>query len=235
MTLHPTQKNSSENQSIVEVQDAAPSTVTAASIPTSNQADDQELGALKDRIHWYQELLRSGKQPILFLPPLSQESTNLLDSGLQTIDTLGKKILAIKNEILLQHHEIRSRVEAIDRTEKVRLSINVQRAEDSVEQYTALLDSLLIEIKAEINALNEYRGLKEQTMVIAQLHEPSEFNALIAHKVGLVKKQIKRIDRDLDVSFSRYQFSFHNHRKQLANVEAVLAYNGHPEMGRQAH
>ncbi|MGD1997664.1 MAG: hypothetical protein PVJ92_01980 [Candidatus Dependentiae bacterium] len=202
--------------------DAAQATEEA---PELTEEQKEQAEATARTIKMLEELDKAGRKLVLFAPPMADATSATLDKTLSQLNVLSQKITGIKQEINAQHEEIRDRVTAVDKSELITVNIDVQRAEDSVKKYSDLLDRLLEEIGHEVRNLTNHRSLEKQTYLQAWKHEPSEFNAYINHKVGMVRKQSKRIERDLDVSYSRYKFSFENHRKQLTHVEALLKYN----------
>lgn len=211
-----------DNTEPTPIEAATETTMDAAEL-TDEQKKQAEATART--VKMLEELDKAGRKLIMFVPPMADKTASLLDKTLEQLNVLSLKINSIREEINAQHVEISDRVSAVDKSELITVNIDIKRAEDSVKKYSDLLDRLLEEIGYEVKNLTNHRALEKQTYLQAWKQEPSEFNAYINHKVGVVRKQSKRIERDLDVSYSRYKFSFQNHRKQLTHVEALLKYN----------
>ena len=203
--------------------------------PTEGGPSEEEQREAAARTQEMLEALhKAGRRLIRFSAPMLPETTQLLDRTLEQLEGLSAKITEIRTEIVAQHEEISGRVATVDASELVSVNIDVERAKESVNKYCGLLDRLLEEIGHEVTNLKRHRALEQDTYLQASQHEPAEFNAYMRHKVGVMRKQTKRIERDLDVSYSRYKFSFENHRKQLKHVEALLAYNKAVQKHREA-
>ena len=215
-------KSTPEIEASVEEATAAPEN-TAQTDQNPSEEEQREAAARTQEM--LEALHKAGRRLIRFSAPLHTDIAQLLDKTLDQLDALSAKITDIRTQIVAQHEEISGRVATVDASELVSVNIDVERAKESVNKYCGLLDRLLEEIGHEVANLKRHRALEQDTYVQAWQHEPAEFNAYMRHKVGVVRKQTKRIERDLDVSYSRYKFSFENHRKQLKQVEALLAYN----------
>lgn len=217
------QETTAQNTTEAPAVEAATETTMDAAELTDEQKAQAEATART--VKMLEELDKAGRKLIMFVPPMADATASLLDKTLEQLNTLSLKITGIREQINEQHVEICSRVDAVDKSELITVNIDTKRAAESVLKYSELLDRLLEEIGHEVSNLTNHRVLEKQTYLQAWKQEPSEFNAYIKHKVGVVRKQSKRIERDLDVSYSRYKFSFENHRKQLNHVEALLKYN----------
>lgn len=194
----------------------------AATEQSPSSQDQQAFEKTKERL---MQLAREGKKPLLFVPPLSTQSSVLLDTGLSQLAALKEKISDIQAKVGEQSAHIHERLQKLRDNPIIKIDAENKEAKASVEQYTQLLNRIAEEIDFESSLLTNYCSLEEQTVLPVWAYEPDDFDAYIKLKIGRVKKQIKKIERDLNVSFSRYQFSFDKQCKNLANMEALIAYN----------
>lgn len=191
---------------------------------TSEQAEQEkeEMERTREKL---MQLAREGKKPVLFTPPYSERSLKNLSLGKSQLAALTEKIGHIRTEVTSQSEQISARLAGLKDNPVVTVDSENKQAKESVAQYTALLNRILEEITFEISLLERYGSFEQKTVVPVWANEPSNFDDYIHFKVGMVKKQIKKIERDLSVSFSRYTFSFEKQSKNLENVEALVKYN----------
>lgn len=192
---------------------------------TTAEESTRDQKAIEQTKEKLMQLAREGKKPLLFTPPHSAQCLSLLDAGLNQLAALKAKISDIQTKVGEQSGHIDERLQKLKDNPIIKIDTENKEAKASVEQYTQLLTRIAEEIDFESGLLTNYRSLDSQTVLPVWAHEPDEFDAYIKAKIGRVKKQIKKIERDLNVSFSRYQFSFDKQCKNLTNMEALIAYN----------
>ena len=202
-------------------QDTSPAETPAAPEQETKELSPEEQET-RDKLI---QMMREGKKPVFFDPPHSPQALKLLDQSLARLDELSTKISGIRTEVNKQSEHISSRLKALEGNPVVTIDSENAESKKGVAQYTELLDRILEEITYEQERLNGYRTLDKKTIIPVWMAEPDAFDDYIRHKVNLVKKQIKKIERDLSVSFSRYQFSFEKRQENLAHIEALVAYN----------
>ena len=101
----------------------------------------------------------------------------------------------------------------------------MEKTQKGIDQYVELLDRILEETKQEETSLKSYITLEKATYIPIWLHEPDTFDAYAVYTEKRVKKQVKRIDKDLLVSSSRYKYSFDSQISRMENIEAFIAFN----------
>lgn len=187
----------------------------------------EELAAEKARQEAQEkitEMLRNGQKPVLFEPPLSSQHASAINFALSQLDTLRTKIEEARTQVKEQYEAIESRLDTLRKEEVIANNQTDQQAEESVKRYLGLLEKIITEIGYEKDLLHKYATLDTRTVIPVLLHEPNEFGPYLTHKINQVKKQAKKVERDLNVSFSRYQFSFSNQRNRLSHLEALVKY-----------
>ena len=205
-----------------EVTTQAESSEETSAQTEPSQAIDPELEKTKQMIARWAE---RGHKPILFDPPLSDTSSRIIQDAQAQLATLKEKIAAIHATVNEQHTHITQRLGKLKDNPVLTVDTENKQANESVTQYSKLLDRIVQEVEYEHSQLQRYADLDTKTALPVPFHEPDNFDGFIRSKVNRVKKQVKKIHRDLDVSSSRYSFSFEKQCKNLENIEAMVAYN----------
>lgn len=163
---------------------------------------------------------------LLFEPPLSDESRTHITEILAQLNDLVKDILGIKEAVLNQNSTIKARVLGLEEAGKeFDFSIDTEHADANIAQYTQLLERIIEEINLEKSKHEERLALRETTYIAALDSKATTFDQFIREDVSTAKKQVKKIRKDLNVSFSRYQISFQNQMARFARMEFVINYN----------
>jgi len=108
-----------------------------------------------------------------------------------------------------------------------------KKSEESVTQYAGLLDNIMVEIDSEISYFGLFLGEELPGQVVAWMSEPDDFIAYIKEKVRFIKKYVKSIRKDLNISFSRYNFGFQAQIKRILQVEVYVRYHENLEAQHQ--
>jgi hypothetical protein len=186
---------------------------------------DQQKAALS--AEEYQKFLvqleQAGKK-IIATKPLVAEELFLVQDLLNCLTQLQAEVL-VKRDAALQHSTlIKDKVQALIASGKVRINQDEYvQSEESVNQYAGLLDNIVNEVENEMNFFRRFTANAMPTQVVAWLHEPDDFNEFIKAKVKFVKKYVKSIKKDLNVSFSRYNFGFQSQISRITYVEKYVS------------
>jgi len=170
-----------------------------------------------------ERLATAGQKLLLFTPPTSQNSSNMLLYTVTLLKNLEEKIALIHSSVRTQHENLAKRIKKLEPEKEIRINIDLNQSQKSITKYTHLLDRILEEISHEKKTLQNYISLKQPTYLTVLIQDPDTFDAYVRTKTNRVKRQVKKIEKDLHISFSRYQFSFENHTKRLNQVESYLA------------
>ena len=168
------------------------------------------------------DLIKTGRKLVSFTPPLSGESAQRINTTLTLLKNLKEKISLFAAEVKDQSDTIAQRLEKLKDEPSLTLDIDIEQAGKSVEKYTGLLERINEEITHEEGRLASYAALEQPTLLPVYMQEPDDFDQFIAVNVNRIKKQSKKIEKDLMVSYSRYQFSFKGHLKQIEQVEKYV-------------
>lgn len=168
-----------------------------------------------------EKLAREGKKVIPFHPPHQDLTAKNLADAHKRLTELREKISKVKNDIILQDAEIRTRLERLRETKVFNIDTNFQNSAESIQKYTGLLSRIEEEVVFEDERISSYINLDKATFITVLINEPNDFESYIAGRISYIKKQVKKIEKDIHVSFSRYQFSFENQIKRIQYLESV--------------
>lgn len=161
---------------------------------------------------------------VLFIPPMNSQSSLLLEECQTRLAQLKNHILDVQKEVQSQNEEITQRLKAIEESKILKIAVDYTSSNESIKHYVSLLQEIMGEIDKEASIIEEYRSLHEETFLALEEGSFKDFDSFVREKVNDVKRQIKRIEKDVHVSFSRYKFSYDNHRKRLDYLENVVRY-----------
>ncbi len=172
-----------------------------------------------------QQLAAQGRKLIQFTPPLSNYAQKSLHEAKTKLEALNARIIEIQKEVSQQNETIKERVQPLKDSNMLNIQADFGSADESIQQYSTLLAQIVQEVNKEHAIVSDYEKLEKETLLPVSMSEADFFDGYIKNKVNKIKKQAKKIEKDLHVSFSRYQFSFENHMKRIQNLEAFVAYN----------
>lgn len=174
--------------------------------------------------------LAQANKKIISVTPLDAHDRNLVQEVVACLLELKNEVLAKRQESLRQSNFIKEKVNVLITSGKVQIHQDeYKKSEESVVQYAGLLDNIVAEIDSEINYFNLFTGNDLPGQVVAWAKEPDTFVEYIREKIRFIKKYVKSIRKDLNVSFSRYNFGFQAQIKRVLQVEAYVRYHEHLE------
>lgn len=189
--------------------------------------------------HFLDNLTKANKK-IILVKPLTVGDKRLVEDVLLCLIELKNDVLQKRDEAMRQSLFIKEKVGTLVTSGKVQIHQDEYRkSEESVTQYAGLLDNIIIEIDSEINYFGLFMGNDLPGQVVAWMSEPDDFFIYIKEKVRFIKKYVKSIRKDLNISFSRYNFGFQAQIKRILQVEAYIRYHENlelqPQEGATAH
>ena len=181
------------------------------------------------------KLAQEGKKTITVKPLLESEKSFIADV-LSCLKELKSEVLSKQHDAVGQSLFIKEKVSSLVTSGKVLIHQDeYKKSEESVTQYAGLLDNIVIEIDSECDFFNQLVSDSLPPLVIAWANEPDNFNDYVMKKVRFVKKYIKSIRKDLNISFSRYNFGFQAQFKRILHVVAYIRYHENAEFQSQEH
>lgn len=174
------------------------------------------------------ELVAAGKK-IIKKDEISVAATREISDVLELLATLRVDVMAKKEEALAKSAFIKQRVQALIDSGKVHIQQEeYEKSEESVQQYAQLLDSVIAEIEGELLVFKDFLNA-EIEYAFAYLHESNNFDQFLKNRIAFVRKYVKNIRKDLNVSYSRYSFGFEAQMKRILNVENFVRYQASQE------
>lgn len=161
------------------------------------------------------------------IPVVALGSNQLLvNEILQSLSQLGDEVLLKRDEAVKQSQAIKAKVAQLVESGKVHINQDeYHKSEESVIQYAGLLENIVNEITGEIAFFGLFASDKSPKHVVVWKEDPEDFVEFIKAKVRFIKKYIKSIRKDLNISFSRYNFGFQAQIKRILQVEAYIRYH----------
>ncbi|KKQ49047.1 MAG: hypothetical protein US69_C0010G0041 [candidate division TM6 bacterium GW2011_GWF2_38_10] len=167
--------------------------------------------------------IKDAHAKIIEVGPISSDIKKNFSSVALLIDNLIKQINQKRDGVISQISEIKKRVSGLMASGLVQIDENeYKKSEESVKQYTALLDGICQELAQEKLLLEKFIGDKHPEGVIVGEDTTESFADAAAAKIKAVKHHLKTIDRDLGVSYSRYHFGFESQLRRIIYVENAL-------------
>lgn len=177
--------------------------------------------------------LTKTNKKIIKVTPLDLTERRLIEDVLLCLTELKNEVLQKRDESMRQGQFIKDKVESLITSGKVQIHLDeYKKSEESVIQYAGLLDNIVNEIESEINYFCLFISEDLPGQVVAWATEPDDFGTYIKEKVRFIKKYAKSIRKDLNISFSRYNFGFQAQIKRILQVEAYVRY--HENLQQQA-
>lgn len=169
--------------------------------------------------------LTKANKKIIKVTPLDLADSRLVEDVLLCLVELQNEVLLKRDESMRQSQFIKDKVESLVTSGKVQIHQDeYKKSEESVIQYAGLLDNIVHEIASEINYFGLFISAELPGQVVAWATEPDDFVVYIREKVRFIKKYAKSIRKDLNISFSRYNFGFQAQIKRILQVEAYVRY-----------
>ncbi len=168
------------------------------------------------------QLVQSGKK-VIEVGTLSEPLKTSFEQVIEKIDSLCADVLNKKEEILSKNSLITKRVDVLLVSEKVQIDQDdYKNSEKSVIQYGVLLDNICAELRDESAWFTLFLSGKSPAHVIVRNDSPSFFDAVAQAKVKGIRGHIKSMNRDLEISFSRYSYGFDEQLKRIAYIESLI-------------
>lgn len=179
------------------------------------------------------ENLAKANKKIISVVPLTSVEVVLVEEVLLCLSDLRAEVLEKRDEALRQSQFIKDKVSTLVTSGKVQIHQDeYKKSEESVVQYAGLLDNIVTEIDSEISYFSLFLSKEIPGSIVAWMSEPDDFIAYIKEKVRFIKKYVKSIRKDLNISFSRYNFGFQAQIKRILQVESFVKYQEQLETQR---
>ena len=169
--------------------------------------------------------LAQDHKKVIPVMPLGDDQS-LISEILLSLSQLGDEVLLKRDEAVKQSQDIKAKVGLLVESGKVHINQDeYHKSEESVIQYAGLLENIVNEITGEIAFFGLFATNSAPKHVVVWNEDPDNFLEFIKVKVRFIKKYVKSIRKDLNISFSRYNFGFQAQIKRILQVEAYIRYH----------
>ncbi len=196
---------------------------------TKTLSRDRDIIEVNEKID---ELIKDEK----FLIQLAQSGKKVISVGvlpeslkinfaqlIEKISSLRDEILQKKEDVLTKNSLIKQRVAVLLGSEEVDVDqTEYEKSEISVLEYSGLLDNICAELNSEHISLTLFLSDKCPKHVIVGAHAAESFSVVAQEQINAIKRHVKAIQRDLDVSYSRYSYGFDAQLKRIDYVESLV-------------
>jgi hypothetical protein len=185
--------------------------------PTIEPVDDTQTDELIKKL----DLVHKKLLPV---KPIDQELKQRFQETLGGLVVLKEEILHRLDDALTRSALIKEKVDLLLYSGKVQVDEEeYKNSETSVHHYAQLLHNIVNDIEQEIQT---FSGLIADTLpsyFVVSKEESDVFTIFIEDKIKALKKYIKNIRKDLNVSDSRYRYGFDAQMKRITYIERFVA------------
>jgi len=163
-------------------------------------------------------------QQIIILDSLEPVLAEDIKQSVANLEKLINEVNEKKAIIAKQHKQIMHEVKKLMDSDQITINEKeFAQSAGNITKYTQLLDKIIQEVHQEARYFSAILHNKKPHIIRAWARDPSEPNEFIKHKIKWIKKYIKTIRKDLQVSYSRYNFSFDMQMNKLKFTATMLA------------
>ena len=146
------------------------------------------------------------------------------------LDLFFREALDKKNEFAHQSELLKRRMGELIKTGKWNVDKDeYEKTQKGIKKYEALLDSLLKDIEGQLSFFTAFTSDNPPEKIELLKFIASDIDTYFESKIKDTRKFIKNMQKDLRISFSRYNFSFD---AQIKHLNYVYAYIKHMEKNK---
>ena len=189
-----------------------------------NEKVSEELGKEDKKIDEKNltESLKKEDKKLIKVKDLNREEQDKLNYSLKELGILREEIVNKIENIAAQMEIIKKKVETIKQSGKIKINEEDEKKnEEGVKQYMVLLQSILSEVTSQLQYFSNYFSDKKPEKIIVPKNESDDFSEYILGQVKGMNRYIKKVRKNLNVIFSRYQISF---KSEISNLEHLQRY-----------
>lgn len=189
-----------------------------------NEKVSEELGKEDKKIDEKNltESLKKEDKKLIKVKDLNREEQDKLNYSFKELGILREEIVNKIENIAAQMEIIKKKVETIKQSGKIKINEEDEKKnEEGVKQYMVLLQSILSEVTSQLQYFSNYFSDKKPEKIIVPKNESDDFSEYILGQVKGMNRYIKKVRKNLNVIFSRYQISF---KSEISNLEHLQRY-----------
>lgn len=187
--------------------------------------NSQEAGEKRESLDDLVARLDAESKKIIEIGQIQPHVQDEIEKMVMLLAELKAEVFDKKSEAISQSEIIKDKVNALVQSGKVQIDQGeYERSAASVLQYAALLDSITAEVDMELAFFGLFFSDKQPQKMVVWKDEPNDFAGFVGAKSRYIKKYVKNIRKDLNVSFSRYVYGFRAQNERILQVEAYIRY-----------
>ncbi len=195
-----------------------------------NEKEDKKIGEKGEQEKKSEALLKEFMEKHTKEIPFTGLSSELKGQFQWVINELlglGKEIEEKRASFLNQNEEIKKRISDLVKTGKWSVDKGeYEKSQEGVREYENLLNSVKDELEKEFSFFKDFSSENPPKNVRVLKTDSDDVNDFFADKIKNIKRYVKKVRKDLRVSYSKYDFAFQN---QIHKLDYIYAYIKHME------
>ncbi len=119
--------------------------------------------------------------------------------------------------------ELKSRLVSLAKTGQIKIDKDEQEKNDKqIDAYRNFIEDVDKEVNSEVNFLTDVLSDNPPKTLRVFKGGSDDSNLVLEYKIKSIKKYVKKMRKDLRISFSKYDFSLSNQIKNLIYLEAHI-------------
>ncbi len=157
------------------------------------------------------------------LKPLSSDIKGKFEREIKDLEEFKEEINTTQKSFLEKSKELKEQLVSLVRSGKIKLDkAEQEKSDQKIEMYKKFLQGIEQEVNSELNFCKELVSDSPPKILRVFKGGSQDSGQVLENKIKTIKKYIKKSQKDLRVSFSKYDFSLSNQIKNLIYLEAYL-------------
>lgn len=164
-------------------------------------------------------------QKYLYINPVDQAMKERLKKVVEELVVVRLDIFNKKVEIVTKRELIKEKIKFLNESKQIRIDkTEFEKTEKSAQDYIRLLDGIIHELSGEIGYYNVFASDEKPPVdkVVVPLKSPDKIEDYLELQMNGIRRYLKTVKRDINISFSRYTFGFDEQLKHLSFVESYV-------------
>lgn len=187
----------------------------------NNKEKDLKANDVDKNAALLEEFMQKNTKDI-FTKEIDKDNVFSIKKIIEELQELKGEIEDKRNSFLNQNELIQEKLYKFTKSGKFKFDQDhYQKAQESIIKYEKLLEDIIKEVDIELNFCTSLVSEEPPKSIKVLNSSTDNFEKFLDEKLKSLKRYIKKIKKDLRVSFSKYNFSFDT---QLRNLNYVEAY-----------
>lgn len=157
------------------------------------------------------------------LKSISDDLKSRIQRIFTDLNELNTEVDSVKNKFNEKTAELKDRLVGLAKSGKITIDKEEQEKNDKqLAVYEKFLNGVDQEVKSEISFLNDLLSENPPKTLRVFKGGSDDSNLVLENKIKTIKQYVKKMRKDLRISFSKYDFGLSNQIKNLIYLEAHL-------------